>query len=572
MPPRLHTRFAALALACATTFAQAQQGALPDLGQAPATPAASIRPAARPDGGSVALEKTFDGNKLVVTPEFSSKTGTALGATLAMPLADDVALGLLFTGGANKNEFLANGGFSFSDQQRLVLSLGQLRQKLEFDFASGKDKTELTQNSGALSYQQYLGSGLLNGFEINAYRASTASRNLADKTYAIDTAALYELWNDRRRVAGGQLSGLQGRLVLTPFSDSVLKLGFGGERLAYDLLAGSDTTRRGTASAEWTQRLDDGWNLKLGLDAAAAQDRYAIGLEQSLAGGHQFGVSLASIHGRLGAPGDNQLRFSYSYNFGGGRGAVSGSGAQGPNWTRLLDQVAQRPGFIPAQVVAKRDTTATPQRLIAVDKTALPAGSSVATATGVITAPLGVAVTTIAGVTLNGGAFANAGQFALAGNSLLIYPAAISQPAVGATDTYVVTVNNAGGGTTLVTVGVRRGSVWVERVVVAGGAVSIDFIADPAAVPNDGNPYQLSFTAHNLAANFASDAAALAAVSVQLGALNPGAMVSIDAISVNRLTGAVIVQYMNSGTPGTDTATFTINGITSNVVSFTALP
>jgi len=80
----------------------------------------------------------------------------------------------------------------------------------------------------------------------------------------------------------------------------------------------------------------------------------------------------------------------------------------------LLDAVAARPGWLPAQVVAKRDSSAAPARLIAVDKTALPAGSSVDTATGAVSVPLGIAVTGIAGTTRNGGAFANAGQFALA--------------------------------------------------------------------------------------------------------------------------------------------------------------
>lgn len=295
--PLVGLSLAALFVAGFTAPARADSGAaLPELGQRAAVPAAAIRPSVGTDGGRVAIEQEFAGNKLVVSPEVSSKTGTALGATLAMPPADNAALGLLFTAGANKNEFLANAGVGFNDQQRLVLSLGQLRQKLEFDFASGKDKTELTQNSGAVSYRQFLGRGLVSGYELNAYRAATASRSLADKTYAIDSATFYELWNDRRRVAGGQVAGLQGRLVLAPLADATLKLGLGAERLAYDLLAGTETTRRATGSAEWSQRLAGGLNLKFGAETAAAQERYALGLEQSLGGGHQVGVSLVVSH------------------------------------------------------------------------------------------------------------------------------------------------------------------------------------------------------------------------------------------------------------------------------------
>lgn len=134
--------------------------------------------------------------------------------------------------------------------------------------------------------------------------------------------------------------------------------------------------------------------------------------------------------------------------------------------------MAPRPGWLPSQVIATRDTSAAPTRLIAVDKTALPAGSTVDTATGAVNVPLGVAVTSIAGVTRNGGAFVNAGQFVLSGNNLIVTPSLIAQPAAGVTDSYVVAVNNAGGGTTLVTVVVTRGSVRIESVTVTAGVVA----------------------------------------------------------------------------------------------------
>lgn len=133
--------------------------------------------------------------------------------------------------------------------------------------------------------------------------------------------------------------------------------------------------------------------------------------------------------------------------------------------------MARRPSYLPAQVTVKIDPTAVAVRLVAVDKTAIPAGSTINPATGVISVPLGVAVTTIAGVTRNAAAFANAGQFALSGSNLLIDPAAIVQPAVGVVDTYVVTVTNLGGGSTLVTVKVSHGSVKIDSIVVATVAV-----------------------------------------------------------------------------------------------------
>jgi len=445
---------------------------LPDLGRPNERPS-TLTPNSH---GGITLDNRFDGKRLVVSPEYSNQTGLSLGGAFAFPLGDSSAGGLIFTAGSENKELLFNAGFQMGDTQRLILTFGQQQQHLDFGFLSGSEKTAMTQTSGAASYQIRLGEGLLNSAEINAYLADTPSRDLADKTYAVDTATLYELWNDSRRVAGGRVTGLQGRLAFTPASGSALKLGAGGERQEYDYLTGKQSTTRATGSAEWSQQLAGDYRIKAGADAAI-QNRYTLGLEHPFGSGGLFGVNLIGIRGKDGAPDDNRINLSWSYNFGGSTRAIPGNstnshgGNAAPAWGSLLDQVAQRPSFLPAQVVAKLDTTAAPVRQIAVDKTALPAGASVNTATGAITTPLGIVATSIAGVTLNAAPFVNTGQFALSGNSLVIDPSQITQPAVGVTDTYVVTVNIAGGGTTLVTVVVSHGSVRIDSITIgAGGA------------------------------------------------------------------------------------------------------
>jgi hypothetical protein len=89
---------------------------------------------------------------------------------------------------------------------------------------------------------------------------------------------------------------------------------------------------------------------------------------------------------------------------------------------------------------------------------------------------LTVAVIGIAGVTRNGGAFTNTGQFTLSGNSIVVNSALIPEPAVGVTDTYVVTINNLGGGTTLVTVVVTRGSVRIESITITKGDATPGYV------------------------------------------------------------------------------------------------
>jgi hypothetical protein len=457
---------------------------LPDLGSAnDRTGSVSVRP------NGVTLESTFDQKKIVVAPEYSNQTGLSIGAALASMLGDNAAIGVILTAGSDKKELLLNAGFKFDERQRFILTAGQIEQYLDYAFRSGTEKVGATQNSGGISYQLQLGAEFLRYLEVNGYVAKTDSRDLADKTFAIDTATLYELWNDPRRIAGGKTTGLQGRLGFSPLAGSLVKVSLGQERLSYDLLNGTDSVNRVTGGVEWAQQLGNGYNLKMAADTFASQNRYTLDVERSLSGNHHLGVSLVGLRGRDGLGDDNQIKLTYSYGFGAGSGhavtvmgnTTTANATSTPNTTKrpaslygnnLLDQVATRPAFIPSHVIAKIDTTAAPVRQIAIDKTALAAGSSVNTATGAITTPLGVVVTGIAGVTKNAAPFANSGQFALSGNNLITDPNKITQPAVGVTDTYVVTVSISGGGTLLATVTVTHGSVKVDSIVISSGVVA----------------------------------------------------------------------------------------------------
>lgn len=441
----------------------------------------------QPGPGGISAQGRYKGIKLAVTPEYSKHTGVSLGVALASMLGDNAAVGILVRGGDDKKEILLNAGFNLGNSQQLILSAGQLKQSLDFSFPSGTERVDMAQDSAGIGYQLQLGQEFLRYLEVNGYVSRTASRDLADKTFFVDTATLYELWNDPRRVAGGRISGLQGRLGFTPLQGSLVKVSLGYEHLRYDLLAGNDSMQRPTAGLEWQQQLGQGYRLLLGAERFASQDRYTAGVERSLSdanGRHSIGLNLIGVQGRAGIGNDQQVQLAYSYSFGrspagsmpqpGQRPPMRSMAGEAPAGQpqlggNLLDRVATRPGYMPSRVVAKVDTTAAPTRLVAVDKTGLPGGTRIDTKTGDVTVPLGVAVTGFAGITRNLAAFANTGQFALGGSTLTIRPGQMVQPVAGSTDSYVLTLNNAGGGTTSVTVAVSKGSVRIDSIVIASG-------------------------------------------------------------------------------------------------------
>lgn len=464
----------------ATSPASSDKTLLPDLLDQPAR---QDRVAIRPGPGGVAFEGNFERQKVTVTPEYSKQTGMSLSVALASMLGDQAAFGVLLTAGADKKELLLNAGFKPGINQRFIFTFGQLKQNLDYDFLSGTEKTGMTQNSGGFSYQFQLGSEFLKSLELNGYAARTASHDLSDKTFAIDSATLFELWNDPRRIAGGKLAGLQGRLGFSPLAGSLVKASLGQEQLTYDQFTGKDRVNRLTSGVEWQQQIGKGYQIKAAADTFASQNRYTLAFERSLAGPdgrHNLGIGLVALHGRDGLGDDRQFQLTYRYIFGAGSAAPAinplaittpASLEQPATWSdsSLLDQVAQRPGYIPSRIVARVDNTALPTRLIAEDKTALPAGTSINTTTGDLTVPLGIAVTGISGVTRNRGGFTNTGQFSLAGNNIVIRPSQITQPGSGITDIYVVTISNLGGGTTLATAHVSRGSVRIDSIVITPG-------------------------------------------------------------------------------------------------------
>jgi len=575
---------------------------LPDLGT-PEANAISIQPNVNAQGAGFNYRDNLNGKILSVSPQYNRQNGSAIGGSLASPFGKNMATGILLMSGEDRNEWMLNAGIDFYSHHRLIFSLGQLRQNLNFNFTSGAEKTKITQDNIAASYQYLLGKDWLNAVELNAYASDTGSVKLSDKTFFTDTGSFYELWNDPRRIAGGRVTGSQGRLVFTPTTKTTIKFGLGAERLTYDHEMGNESTTRAAGSAELLQRLDHDFNFRASVNAAASQSIYAIGLGKSLKDGVQLGIDIANIRGRDKTYNDTQLRLTFTQSFGGGHTSASANNTSalrnvdatsatlnqaynntpaastaGNAWkSSLVEQVSRRPSFLPSQVVAKVDSTSTPVRLIAIDKAATPAGSTVSPETGIYTAPTVTPVGGISSVTLNGSAFTNSGQFALSGNNLIINPKLITPPAVGIIDTYVVTMSNAtGGGTTLATVKVSNGSIKIDSIVIGSGTLIIGAAISGVTAPVGGAApvTSVSGTGYTGAVTWSPTVTGTFAYNTVYTAtvtLTPATGYTASGVTSNFFTvsGATATNAANSGVvsalfPATTAAGFfTVSGVTS---------
>lgn len=440
-----------------------------------------LQPTLNSQGVGLRYKDTVNSMLVNINPEYSKQSGAYLSGSLSGPLSKNIAIGTLFTAGSKKKEWLVNAGYYITDHQSLVLSFGQLQQKLNFGFISGTEQAHATQDSIGLSYRYFLGKDWLNSAEVGAYMSNTGSINLDDKTYSTNTTSLYELWNDPRQISGGQIEGVQSNLVIKPDEKNTIKVGLGIERLTYDFFTGDISTNRATKNVDWVKQLVDDFNFHASTNVAASQSRYALGLSKSFDNGAQLGCDVVKIKGRDNTFDDNQFSCSFSLKMVANNTNTFMSSATTTDVTTnskndsrinsLVQSVSRRPNFIPSQIIAKVDNTATSTRLIAIDKTSI--NGTIDLVTGVITASVSTAVSSIASVTLNGSAFTNTGQFTLSSSSgLLVNPNLINQPSPGVTDTYVVRMNNvAGGGTTLATVTVDYGSTRISSIVISSGTI-----------------------------------------------------------------------------------------------------
>lgn len=544
--------------------------------------------------GNDPLGLPFEGgnatSKYIINPEYSKETGATMSGAYGKMFGDSAAIGGILTLGSRKKEGILNLGYKTGNQQ-LIVTLDQLRQSLNFDFLSGPERVEMTQNSAAASYKFKLGKDSRRFVEFNAYRLKTNGRSLDDVIMITDTVDLYESASVQRRVASGKVSGFQGQFSFAPFSSSVFKTSLGQERLQYGLAAGESTVRRTTGGLEWNQQLFSGYSFTGTANQFAAQKRYSIGVERCISGGQQIGLDFIRIRGRDGTPDDNQVRLTWAAKLGGSPNCASrvpsqDPGDDAPTWRGrdLLDQVVLRPDFLPSQVVAKVDDTVVPRRLIAVNKGGLPPGSTVGR-DGTIAVPLSECVAVVTSVTRNGATFTNSGQFSVPSTctSLVINPGGLPRPSAGSVDTYVVSTGTAGSCSVAATVNVSANAVTVGSVTTAGcdttpnpfrftaqanvllntlvesNAISISGINAPAPISVIGGEYQINGGPWTTVAASTNGSIAakgrLGATGAKAGTVTNGQTVKVRHVSASVGNGSVNTTLTIGGVSATFTST-----------------
>jgi len=447
---------------------------LPDLG-APKSDISII-----PSRLGLDIKKADSVSRFSAHVDASNATGTSLGISGSHLFGDAVVVG----GGAQRNAqagtVYINGGAKLSQHQELILSATAQQQDMQFGFVSGSVQAGIDQYGQAISYR-IGGYDEIDAIDVTAYMARSASKDMGALNYVIDTATLYHLLTDNRRIAGGTLSGTKIGMSLFPWTTSKLSISAGQESLVYDVLSGSDRTDRFAGSLSISQLISDRMLFTVGAATGAAATQYSENLDWSLSEGGVVGLSFAQVNGDSGAQSDRRVQLSLSMSL--DKEKIRHQFLTHSFAANILDTAAARPAWLP-MVLAKVDGTVSQTSLIYINKPGLPVNSTV-DSVGIITIPLNIAPTSILSIVNSTGAAANlpAGAIVLSSNLLVINPSLIPQPAAGATQIYTITISTASGGTSKTTITITHGSVKVDSIVVGQVAQPVTPSPAPAPIP-----------------------------------------------------------------------------------------
>jgi hypothetical protein len=150
---------------------------------------------------------------------------------------------------AGQNELRGNGtiGFAISPKQQIKITYEYLTQNLPFDYAAGTVNEWVSQNAYGAAYRYMVGNNILQGIELSGSYTQANSKELSDIDLHDADGNFSGI--DQRRIAGGQQKNGLASVILTPFKNTILKVGAGYSASSFDTKWSSDQAQSTVAYA-----------------------------------------------------------------------------------------------------------------------------------------------------------------------------------------------------------------------------------------------------------------------------------------------------------------------------------
>ena len=279
-----------------------------------------------------------------VSPEWSDELGFSATGRVGFSRQENSAIGLIVTAGERKREVLLNFGLALDAERQLLLTAGQLQERIEFGTAA--DQEWLKQNEFGIAYE---------------------TSKYAFSVYQVDSETTDNFVGAKS--AGAELSG-------SVYDSEAMTVGFGAgyQKLEWD--DGSEGVNGLTARVDFGYQANSTTRFNVFADHNMSENQFGISGSWALGAG-ALNASYTFIDGHVGAvTNDQRIAVTYTMPIGGrSTGGVTrnttrvmSSGAL-PSSTLLAD-VMRRPDYLPERVIVKakgESCTPTPSDVVVHD-------------------------------------------------------------------------------------------------------------------------------------------------------------------------------------------------------------
>lgn len=376
--------------------------------------------------------------------------------------------------GKDFDKFLVSEGFKVPGGKVLVTG-ALLKRLVEVSF-SDVNKTytpRLEQKAVGVDYTAgFSKDGLIEEVKTSLVFFDVDGKNLGSVgSIVLDTPTTFEHYTEYGGVRGGTKLLGEATIALRLAKWLRADLGAGGERRQYDAMY--DRTKDTKASAVGTAKLtfQPNENHRLRLSGSLSDLQRQGSANYTIDFGYYLQAFVEGSYNdnRQGMTPERRLMAGFTITL----DSEGKKSKLAPLFTDLKERdYLKLPDLVPSgRIVTNQievmERVAYRVRDIAINKAVLPAGSTVDPATGNILQDI-VPALGFNNITLNGAPFTNTGQFSIDNttNQLVIHTGSLAIPAVGVIHTYIITIDEVGGGQTIVNLQVEHGSVMIRSMTV----------------------------------------------------------------------------------------------------------
>ncbi len=446
------------------------------------------------------FQTKIDGAEISGGIEYSKLRWAILKAGVAKMIGSGSAIAIDVKIWKDEKEILGQFGMNVAEWMMLKVSVAQLQQLMDFLFPSGMESTMMKQNTFGLTFRIAWGD-IVKFFELVGYHIDTQGHNFGAKEYSIDTATLYQLFLDPRRVAGSRTNGVEWKISLVISEKNRISVEFtaGVISRTYQTLTPTPAETSWVVGAKLmfplTRKLD--WyiwmrhenlgNQRISAGVTGSWVKFEIYSDKGLGGVKNYGWMItwnmhinADFSSALPSSRNKdiaQVRPVEKENFQNREPVLYSQWIrENPSWippaiantnppsyqvADILKMVKNRPEYIPNTIFAKVDQTALPKLLVQIDKSVLPIGSTIDRVSGdVIISLPGTPGSIISATNLTtGNSVMNA--FEIAGNSLRFKSRTLEWQLASGSNTIEVETTNQ-----FITLTVEKWSVKLTNIVI----------------------------------------------------------------------------------------------------------